>query len=227
MESEVSIYEIKGIGKKTGSLYEKLGIRTIGDLLHYYPRGYESYPPVSTPDKVVADTVAAIHVSVTRAPSGVQQSRHQMAFLDIPAGLGPIRLIWYHMPYIRSLVKQGMDYVFYGKVTKKRGMRCMEQPQIFTPDEYESLTGRMLPVYSVTKGLTSKQIRKTIQTVLRDFSILKDPLPADIRSEYELIDSQKAIEGIHFPKDEDTLSISRKRLVFEEFFLFLLMKVQI
>ena len=220
---EASIYEIKGIGKKTGALYERLGILTVRDLLHYYPRGYESYPPVSAPETLAADTVAAIAVTVTRSPSGTNNSKYQMAFLDIPTLTGTVRLVWYHMPYIRSLIKRGMDYVFYGKVTEKRGVRCIEQPQIFSPEDYSAMTGRMLPVYSLTKGLTSKQIRKSVETGLREFGISNDHLPEDIKNRHELIDLRQAIRDIHFPSSDDCLTAARKRLVFDEFFMFLLM----
>ena len=221
--AEIPLTEIRGIGKKTFAYYQHLGVQTVRELLRYYPRAYESYPAVSDPDRVMPEETAAIRLRAARAPSLNPGGRRQVAILEISTERGPLRLIWYHMPYIRSLVKRGGEYVFYGRVSEKNGVRCMEQPGIFYPEEYDALAGRLLPVYPVTKGLTSKQIRKNLQTVFAQFPAEEEFLPPDLLKRQGLCGLDAALRQIHFPDGEPLLSAARERLAFEEFFLFILM----
>ena len=135
---------------------------------------------------------------------------------------GTVQLNWYNMPFLRSTLKAGERFVFRGKVAKKRGKLVMEQPEIYRPAQYSALVHSMQPVYGQTKGLGNKTIAKAVAQALSERKLERDYMPERLREKYELAEYNFALEHIHFPKDEAELLFSRKRLVFDEFFMFLL-----
>lgn len=222
MDANASILEIKGIGKKTAELFEELGVRTIYDLLHYFPRAYEQYPEISAPDNCEPGKMAAFYLHVQRAPSVNTRSAYKTAVMDVPSQRRRIRLIWFRIPYIRSLVKKGRDYVFYGRFVEKDNIFYLEQPKIFDPMKYEQLSGMMQPVYSLTKGLSMNLVRNSIRRIFGDMPHDLEYLPDEIRRGNHLVDYDFAIHNIHFPDSEKDCIEARRRFAFDEFFLFTL-----
>ena len=135
---------------------------------------------------------------------------------------GKLRLVWYHMPYLKNTLKPGSRYIFRGKVSRKKNGLVMEQPQMYRPEVYETLLKRMQPVYGQTRGLGNKTITSAMEQALSLRVMEKDYLPAGLRVSNELAEYNFAIEHIHFPEDQADLMAARKRLVYDEFFLFLL-----
>ena len=135
---------------------------------------------------------------------------------------GKLRLVWYHMPYLKNTLKPGSRYIFRGKVGRKKNGLVMEQPQMYRPEVYETLLKRMQPVYGQTRGLGNKTITSAMEQALSLRVMEKDYLPAGLRVSNELAEYNFAIEHIHFPEDQADLMAARKRLVYDEFFLFLL-----
>ena len=125
------------------------------------------------------------------------------------------------MPYMRANLKSGETYVFRGRVVKKRGRLVMEQPEVFTPQAYEAVAHSMQPVYGQTRGLSNKTIVKAQQQALEVRRLEREYMPAGLRRKYELAEINYAMEHIHFPADRTELLFARKRLVFDEFFMFL------
>ena len=122
---------------------------------------------------------------------------------------------------MRANLKTGGTYVFRGRVVKKRGRMVMEQPEVFTPDSYQALAGSMQPVYGQTRGLSNKTIVRAQQMALEMRKMEREYMPPDLRHRYELAEINYAMEHIHFPADQTELLFARKRLVFDEFFMFL------
>ncbi len=221
MNRKESVCSLKGVGEKTGKLFEKLGVTTIGDLLSYYPRAYDTYEPPVPVGQLKEQMVMSVASALLKSPDLVRFGNMQMVTAQIKDLTGSLQLTWYNMPYMRANVKSGQMYVFRGKVVKKRGRLIMEQPEVFTPDAYEQLENSMQPVYGQTRGLSNKTIVKTVRQALETRQLEREYMPAALRRKYELSEINYAVEHIHFPSDQKELLFARKRLVFDEFFMFL------
>ena len=216
------IREIKGIGVKTEQLFQQLGVYTVGDILLYFPRDYEKYPALCEVEQLLEDRKNALYVCVKKSPTVNTHSRQQVALLDVKGETKALRLIWFRSPYIRSLIRPGGWYVFYGKVSRKEGRLVMEQPQIFSLGQYEALQKTLQPHYSLTKGITNNLIVKTIHAAMAEIPLEMEYLPEDIRVRNHLSEYNFALKNMHFPESEENCIIARNRFVFDEFFFFLL-----
>ena len=213
---------LKGIGEKTAKLFEKVGVRTVDDLLHYYPRGYDTFEEPKPMGALEDGAVMAVDGCLKNGASGHHFGSASMVTASISDMTGKLRLVWYHMPYLKNTLKPGSRYIFRGKVSRKKNGLVMEQPQMYRPEVYETLLKRMQPVYGQTRGLGNKTITSAIEQDLILRVMEKDYLPAGLRVSNELAEYNFAIEHIHFPEDQADLMAARKRLVYDEFFLFLL-----
>ena len=213
---------LKGIGEKTAKLFEKVGVRTVDDLLHYYPRGYDTFEEPKPMGALEDGAVMAVDGCLKNDASGHHFGSASMVTASISDMTGKLRLVWYHMPYLKNTLKPGSRYIFRGKVSRKKNGLVMEQPQMYRPEVYETLLKRMQPVYGQTRGLGNKTITSAMEQALSLRVMEKDYLPAGLRVSNELAEYNFAIEHIHFPEDQADLMAARKRLVYDEFFLFLL-----
>ena len=222
MNNRQSIETLKGIGEKTAKLFEKVGVKTVDDLLHYYPRGYDAYKEPCAIGELKEDEIGAVDGYLKSGDT----SRHFGGLSIVPAAIsdmtGKLKLVWYHMPYLKNTLKPDSHYIFRGKVVKKKTGLTMEQPQMYKPEVYETMLSRMQPVYAQTKGLGNKTITSAMEQALAVRVMERDYLPAKLRKKHELAEYNFAIEHIHFPQDETDLLFARKRLVYDEFFMFLL-----
>lgn len=216
------IESLKGIGEKTGSLFRKLGVGTVEELLHYYPRGYDAFePPVPVGD-IKEGAVQAVSGMLLKSADVKRFRNLQVVTASVKDMTGRLQLTWYNMPFLRNTLKAGEPFVFRGKVARKQGRLCMEQPEIFTPDGYRAVMHSMQPIYGQTRGLSNKGITKAVSQAVGQRQMEREYLPERLRSKYELAEYNFAIEHIHFPKDRKELLFARKRLVFDEFFFFLM-----
>lgn len=213
---------IKGVGEKTARLFSKLNVTNVEELLHYYPRAYDAFREPQPVKSLVPETTAAVEGVLTKTADVVRFNHLQVTMVHLRDETGTVQLNWYNMPFLRSTLKAGERFVFRGKVAKKRGKLVMEQPEIYRPAQYSALVHSMQPVYGQTKGLGNKTIAKAVAQALSERELERDYMPERLREKYELAEYNFALEHIHFPKDEAELLFSRKRLVFDEFFMFLL-----
>lgn len=216
------IESLKGIGEKTGGLFRKLGVETVENLLHYYPRGYDAYEPPVPVGQVKEGTVLAVSGTLLRSADVKRIRNLQVVTATVKDMTGSLQLTWFNMPFLRNTLRMGELFVFRGKVVKKQGRLRMEQPEIFTPDVYRAVMYSMQPIYGQTKGLGNKAITKAVAQAIEQRQMEREYLPERLRSRYELAEYNFAIEHIHFPKDRQELLFARKRLVFDEFLFFLL-----
>ncbi|MGI6069983.1 MAG: ATP-dependent DNA helicase RecG [Blautia sp.] len=218
-----SLQTLKGIGEKTEKLFLKLNIKDTKDLLYYYPRDYDVYEPCVSIEELKEGHKAAVLGKITAALSIAPGKRASIATTTITGESGrKLSLMWYHMPFLRNVIKKGMLLVFRGTVRKKNGKLLMEHPEYYTPGAYEEKLHHLQPIYGLTAGLTGKTIAKAVAQVLEERALSGDPLPEEIREKYQLADYNFAIQTIHFPENMEQLLIARKRLVFDEFLLFIL-----
>lgn len=222
MRLNSSIKEVKGIGDKTAGLFLKINIETIRDLISYFPRTYVQFPEIKRPDEVVEGETAAVIGQIRQTPI-VKRVRSMQITVTSIVGMGKrLELVWFRLPYIKNSLHPGENYVFYGKVQHKNGRFVMEQPAIYTPEKYEAMEHLLLPVYTLPKGLSNQLMLKAERSVLEEEHLFRDYLPTELREKHQLCEYNYAIKQIHFPDDMETLIEARKRLVFDELFLFIL-----
>lgn len=217
-----SIRVLKGVGEKVEKNLNKLGIYTIEDLLEYYPRTYQTYEtPVdleqASPGKKQA-VRGWLSKGLTRIPGGKVEKTS--GFLS--EGNRKLQLLWYRMPYLRKQMIPGKTYIFYGMIKEYKGRWTMEQPEIYEPWAYARLQSEIQPVYSLTEGVHQKLLGKLTRQVFEEHMLFEEYLPEEICQEQSLIDYASAIHQIHYPKDFEALKAARRRLGFDEFFLFAL-----
>lgn len=222
MKLDSPIREIKGIGAKTEQLFHTLGVYTVGDILLYFPRDYERFPALCSVDELIPEQKNALYVQVKRAPAVNMRSKMQTAALDLSGEVKKLRILWFRSPYIRSLIKAGGYYIFYGRVVQKENIYYMEQPEIYSLDKYEQVQKTLQPVYSLTKGVSNHLVQKTVRAAMDNIPLELEYLPEDIRVRNHLSEYNFALKNMHFPQDEESCIVARNRFVFDEFFFFIL-----
>lgn len=219
-----SIRQVRGVGEKTQKSLEKLNIYTVADLLHHFPRDYDIFEsPVlieSIQEPMENEKTIAVKASITNEYPIKQVRNLKILNYQVADKSGYLRITWFNMPYLRNRLKKGFTYIFRGKVTINSGLITMEHPQIFSEKQYKDKMNVMQPVYSLTSGLSNNQMTKLINNTLDVVELLKDPLPIRVRDDNKLIDYKNALKQVHFPKASKELQEARKRLIFDEFFLF-------
>lgn len=213
---------LKGIGEKTGELFRRLGVETVADLLHNYPRAYDTYEPPVAIGQVQEGGVYAICGQLLKTAT-VRRFQNMQVIVTVAKDLtGSLQLTWFNMPYLRTTLQMGQVLVFRGRVIKKGNRMSMEQPAIYTREAYEEKLLSLQPIYGQTKGLGNKAIIKAVAQALEQRQLEREYLPAELRKKYELAEYNYALEHIHFPSDQKEMLAARKRLVFDEFLFFLL-----
>lgn len=218
----VPIIKLKGIGEKSASAFAKIGIYSVYDLLHYYPRGYQSYAEPVKIDTLYEGYTGAIRVAVCSDFFQKERNGKTITTVSVQDETGKIGLTFFHLKYLRQILKPGYRFCIYGTVRKHGNKLCMEQPQIIKPEEYDAYMQALQPVYSLTKGLTSNSIKKAVRQAFMEYGEFYDPINPIFYEKYDFMNLSDAIKQVHLPKQYDTLAIARKRLVFDEFYEFLL-----
>ena len=222
MNDKTPLRELKGVGDKTEKLFQKIGITTVEELLRYYPRTYDVYEePVEIGTAEEGKTVS-IRATITGSLYINQVRNLQVLSTTVADQSGRLPVAWFNAPYLRGSLKKGSVFILRGKIIRKKGRLQMEHPEIFTPAAYEEIVHSMQPVYALTKGLSNKAITKLVHQVLDTRPLKTEYLPEEIRERYQLADDNFAVRTIHFPKNMQELLTARKRLVFDEFLLFVL-----
>lgn len=226
MDGKTSIKELKGIGEKTQKLFAKLNIRTVDELLAAYPKDYELFREPVKIDSAECGKVCAVHAAVAGIPNERKIRKLSILNVNVSDGSGGLQLTFYNMPFLKKTLKQGGYYIFRGMVQSRGAMKTVEQPKIFSWEDYRKLADRLLPRYSLTKGLTNQAIQKQVRQALSAYEFAPEYYSDGFLAENGLMPWREAVETIHFPKDYDSLIQARKRLVFDEFFAFLFLMRQ-
>ena len=217
-----SLRTLKGVGEKTEKLLHKAGIADVEGLLRYYPRNYDVYEMPENIADLEEGTVKAVSAAVSSGVYMNTAGRLKVITVTVSDKSGRLNVVWFNAPYLRSMLKKGSVFVFRGRVVRKNGKLELEHPEIFTPAAYEEVLHNMQPVYRLTAGLTNKALTKLVRQTLEDRSLQTEYLPDEIRERYQLADINFALRAIHFPGNMEELLTARKRLVFDEFLLFIL-----
>ena len=221
MKYSDDIVSIKGIGDKTAKLFYRMGIYTVKDLLEFYPRDYQTFENPIPISKARDGDVVTLELVI---PSAFKWKR--VRNLSIGTGAGSdgtdlVSITYFNAPYLKRQLTAGSTYLFRGKIKKQNGKYRMDQPKLFTWKEYEEKLGILEPCYPLTSGLKNSTVLKAVQQAFDGYEE-EDYLPEYLRKAYNLLPLYKAKWKIHFPKDWEELVEARRRLVFDEFFLFLI-----
>ena len=222
MNEKTPLRELKGVGEKTEKLFQKIGITTAEELLRYYPRTYDIYEEPVEIASAEEDKTVSIRATIATGIYINQIRNLQVLTTTVADASGRLPVAWFNAPYLRGTLKKGSVFILRGKITRKKGRPQMEHPEIFTPAAYEEIIHSMQPVYGLTKGLSNKMITKLVHQILDTRPLHGEYLPEEIRERYQLAEANYAIRTIHFPKNMQELLTARKRLVFDEFLLFVL-----
>ena len=226
MKWQDDIQYLKGVGPKKAALLAKLGIRTMFDLLTWYPRGYE--------DQSALTPIASLHAGETATVSGSimnltekQGRSRKMSILTalVGDGTGFLQIIWFNQKYLKQQLKIGCRLFVTGKATYAYGgqgqlaMSNLSSFQILQDGEAPEEALGIQPIYSATEKLNQKFFRKLMHTLLENPPEWQEVLPESVRTEYALMDRRQAFGAIHFPKDFEELQAARRRLAFDELYL--------
>lgn len=214
-----SIKTLKQIGPKRAELFHKLGIYTIEDLLHFYPRRYEDSSKII---KVSQARVGEKSCFKVRIISKLQNRRIRKG-LTLTSFLaedesGQLELSFFNAFYLNSQIIMGRVYLVYGKVDYFRGRVTLSSPEIEDINKIKKL-GKISPVYNLTEGLNNFVFEKVIDQVI-DKNLFKENLPKEILEKYSFIGKNEAIKNIHYPSSRKNYIQARQRLIYEELFLF-------
>lgn len=222
LKRESGIKDIKGIGDKAAQKYEKLKIYTVGDLIEHYPRDYDKYERICNISDVQEGKKATIEGTLVRRPVIKNVRNLKIISIRLRDRSGTINVTWFNMPFLLNSLKMGSYYILRGTVRRKMNGLCIEQPEMLSKQSYYDKMDRLFPIYSLTDGISNNSISKSVRYALSEFEDTEDALPAGIRKKYGLLSYKKALEGIHFPENMEVLKQARRRLVFDEFFWFIL-----
>lgn len=218
----MDIKTLKGVGEKTAALFEKLHVYTAEELVSYYPRDYEQFQEPVPLDKASVEEIAAVEGRL----AGNVATRHvrglSITTFEVSCEGGALYMTYFNMPYLKNSLKRGQPYIFRGCLHRRKDRYVMEQAKIYKPEEYGKLTDCMQPRYATTKGLTNNAITKAVRQAIGLVDLSEDPLPAKVRVAEGFPAFQEAVEQMHFPTGRETLLAARQRLVFDEFFRFIL-----
>lgn len=213
--SSTPLQYIKGVGSKRAALLNKLGIFTLNDLVHFYPRAYLDFSKLTPIAQITPDTVCCFSAVVGYDPVKHTIRKNMTLYKTmVTDGVGGVNITIFNNSYLAEGLETGKEYIFYGKVTANRGSLEMSNPIV------ESLDNdcTMRPIYPQTSNLNSKAIGKIIQNGLKLYTDENNPdiIPDEIRSMFKLCHSQFALKAIHSPSCTKDLETARRRLIFEE-----------
>lgn len=228
MTFETPLSTISSIKKPTLAKLVRMGIVTVRDLLYHFPFRYEDYSAVLAIDALVPNELCTIEGTVTHIEAG-RTFKKKMFLTEVALedATGKIRLIWFNQRFVSQTLKAGMTIRVSGKVTSDRQGLLMQNPAFERSSRDATHTGRLVPVYPETAGLTSKFFRWQLTNIFQKLTAYPDPVPEDILKKLHLPSLKQALFYIHFPKDATHELLARKRFAFDEMLLVQLKALQV
>ena len=217
-----SVTEIKGIGAKKAQTLNNLGIFTVNDLIEHFPRDYEDRSQVKDIADLTENEENTFFALVSAVPENVHIRKMTVTKVKLSDSTGSVNAVWYNQPFIKNALKKDEEYIFTGVYKKSGYRREVSSPEFEKAGTGKEILGggRIVPVYPLTSGISQKVLRSLIKTTLDAVKTqLPEFLPLEMRKKYMLCERNFAISNIHFPENDESFFIARKRLVFEELFV--------
>lgn len=215
------IDSLKGIGPKTAALFEKRNVITIEDLIRFYPRNYLSYDEPMDIAEAETGRRVAIKASIQSYVDIKKMRSLKLVTCIVKDGSGSVKMIWYNSPFLKQVFHIGQTFIFVGTISVRNHQLQMEHPEYYTIQQYRNLISSLQPVYPLTEGLSNKTVTKAVVNALCCKEQITDKVPEMVRERFSLMPLENAIEGVHFPENMEQLMECRNRLIFDEFFWFL------
>ncbi len=218
LKSPVTV--LPGIAAALAERLQRIGVVTVEDLLFLFPRRHEDFSSLKTISQLHYGEEATVIAVVQEARNHKTPKGVRLFKIAVSDGTGFIEATWFNQPYLARALTQGSRVVLSGRLDEYMGRLVFQSPQweVWTEDLIH--TGRLVPVYPSTEGLTQRRLRSVIRPAVGNWAPrLVDTLPASLRQRHGFVDLATAIRHIHFPDDRDCLERARQRLCFEEFLL--------
>ena len=212
---------IKGIGEAKAKALGKLGIFTLGDLIGWFPRRYEDRRETRPISSLIPGETACVAAMIASEPK-VSHIRKGMDLVKVRAvdDTGALDVTFFNQSWLKDQLRVGETYIFYGRAEGSLLRKTMAGP-VVEPEGRREFTGRIVPVYPLTAGVSQLLLSRAIRQGLDECAdILPDCLPDFVRQTHGLCRVNYAYENIHFPESPEALDIARRRLAFEELFFF-------
>ncbi len=204
---------IKGVGEKRAQLFNKLGVFSLDDLVHYYPRKYQDWSKTTTVSEAKnGDTVTIKATMITPVKESLIRKGLTLYKCNFSDGDNVIHVTIFNNKYLAKALRTFDEYILYGKLEKSFTSASMSSPQIEKTDGAVGIN----PIYPSTERLNSKAIAKVVKAALEKVEHFEDTLDDEIKQRYDLCSLDFAIRQIHFPSERKNIEIARKRLIFEE-----------
>jgi ATP-dependent DNA helicase RecG len=222
--------KISKITPRYASTLEKMGLITVQDFLLYFPFRYDDFSKTAELNQNYLDETITVEGKIIKAKN-IRIFRRRMTITEIVVQDNknemPLKAVWFNQPYILESLKEGESIRLSGKLALDKKMFSMTNPAWEKATRDATNTGRLVPVYSETTGISSKWIRWQIKPLLQFSKDIPDILPGEIRKKFNLYDLRTAITQIHFPDNREKLLRAQKRMAFQEMFLVQLKSLQV
>ncbi|RQV98823.1 hypothetical protein EH221_01300, partial [bacterium] len=212
---------LHGVGTKNAERLEKLGLFTLNDILHHYPRRYEDYSKLVTIDQLKFDMETTV-IGVVESVQTKEIPKRKIKITEamINDNTGWLRLTWFNQPWLERQLHPQSTIAASGKIENYLGKPVINNPQWEKLDKEQISTNRIVPIYPLTAHMTQEWLRKVIHKVITYWAPkIHDYLPDFIRTNNELIPLSEALLQVHFPDSEELLEKARERLAFDEIFV--------
>jgi ATP-dependent DNA helicase RecG len=218
---DIPIQYVKGVGPKRAVLFKKLGVETLNDLIYFIPKRYEDRSNLKPINSLESDTYQTILCYVVDVQEEKIRNNLTLIKARVRDNTGEAIAVWFNQTYLKNILKKGTRLYLYGNIIRRFGRIEIQNPDYEIADGDETVhTGRIIPIYPLTEGLSQKIVRGIIWNTLNQYlDKLEEFVPLEILDKYGFPDIKGAIQNIHFPDSEESLRKARERLAFEEFFL--------
>ena len=212
---------LKGVGPARAKQLANLNIFTLGDLICHFPRGYEDRTKLVPIAELRADTPACFRAVVMSTPRTAHiRKGMDLTRVTVADYSGRINLTFFNSKFAAEALQYGGEYIFYGTVSGGYGGYGITNPVFETPDSPPAATRRIMPIYPLTAGLNNGTLTKLISLALALCDPPEEIIPAEIRQEFDILPAETAYQVIHDPKTMAEAQAAKRRLIFEEFFVF-------
>ncbi len=215
-----NIQFVKGIGPKKATKLNKLNIFTIKDLLYYFPRSYEDRSNIKKIWQLEHDEKACTKGIISEVKSHEAKNKIKVTKFTLRDETGFLNVVFFNQDYLTKVFKKGDSVIVYGKIKREGGFLEMNSPQIEHFTNAPTSTGKLIPIYPLTYGVTNKDIINTIKNIYTNEKVsIQEYLPQDIINKYKLCSIDFAVKNLHMPQDKQSLKIALYRMIFEEFLI--------
>jgi len=220
MNLKDSIEKLPFVGPTFGKRLQKLNITTIEDLLYHFPFRYDDFSLISPIGRTQVGETVTLKGKVDQIINDYTKNHKPIQKASVSDDSGQIELIWFNQPFLTKVIKTGKIYYFSGQISWYGKSKIMVSPEYEPADKPAIHTGRLVPIYPETAGISSKWLRSRLKLALEIFgSQINEFLPAEIIQEKKLMGEAEAIQAIHFPKNKSAAEKARQRLAFDELYL--------